>query len=108
VGSDTVNYAFLQVYVSDPDGSCDVKSAFFNSFNPNGYPNQYNPYLMYDDGNIQFHGDTIPNDNRFSLIVEIKPNPSDTSLGYFRFDFFGKDRSDSVSNALKDSILIFR
>lgn len=107
IGSDTVNLGFLQVSAFDDDGLCDIASVNYNSFRPSGSQSGFNEPL-YDDGNLLAHGDTTAGDGKYSLIVKIKPNPSDTSIGFFRFEFRAKDRSFAVSNTLIDSIYVHR
>ena len=105
---DTINIAFLQVKVTDPDGDCDDREAYFNSFNPNGFVLPNNPFAMFDDGNIIAHGDSVAGDNKYSLIVQIGSNPSDTSIGNFTFKFNAKDKSLAVSDTLTKIITIHR
>lgn len=107
-GSDTTNYDTLHIQANDPDGNCDIKQVFFNSYNPRNFPSRFNPFIMYDDGNIHSHGDPIASDYQYSLIVEVTADPSDTSLGYFKFHFYAQDNSDSLSHPLIDSIFIHR
>ncbi len=104
IGSE-LNVAFLQVKVTDPDGLCDIQKAYFNSFKPDGTPSSGNPFDMYDDGNIQGHCDTTAGDGLYSLCIAIDSN---AQLGYFKFIFNAKDRSDSTSNTLIDSIYVYQ
>jgi hypothetical protein len=101
------NIGFLQVKAIDPDGQCDIREVYFHSFRPDGTPtNNGNPFFMYDDGDIVNHCDTVANDTKYSLCISV---PSTIKLfGYYKFVFNAKDRSDSVSNTLIDSIYIYQ
>ncbi len=94
----------LSIIANDPDGYCDLQTVFFNSFLPNGQPSSGNPFTMFDDGNIELHGDTVAMDSRFSLKVGI---PSTiTTTGYYVFRYNATDRSGVTATELVDSILV--
>ena len=78
-----INSAVLSVLANDSNGSCDIKSVFFNSFRPDGTITGGSPFSMFDDGNIPLHGDTIAGDGRYSLIIGIPS--TQTTFGYFKF-----------------------
>jgi hypothetical protein len=97
--------AFLKVHVIDPDGICDIASAYFNAFNPSGVPNPSNPFAMYDDGDVTPpHCDTVAGDGKYSLLIVIDNN---ASLGVFTFKFNARDRSGLVSDTLYKFITVY-
>jgi hypothetical protein len=99
-----LNIAFLQIKVTDPDGLCDIQKSYFNSFKPDGSPSSGNPFSMFDDGDIQGHCDSTAGDGKYSLCIAIN---SQANIGYYKFLFNAKDRSDSTSNTLTDSIYVY-
>lgn len=104
-GSEPVPAAFLKVQGFDPNGDCDVSSAYFNSFNPNGIPSSQNPFLMYDNGNTSLpYSDTIANDKKYSLTIYIN---NQANLGNYSFRFNAKDRLGLVSDTLTKIIRIY-
>ena len=109
VGGDTVNFGFMQVSASDPEGLCDIDLVYFNSFRPSGIQNGFN-IPLYDDGNIIAHGDTVAGDGKYSLFIKITPDPADSLIGFFRFEFNARDRGTPglISNTLIDSINVHR
>jgi hypothetical protein len=103
--SSGLNVAFLQARASDPDGDCDIKQVMFKSQKPDGsYSNGGNPFFMYDDGDIPNHGDTVAADMKYSLLIAIDQN---AQTGYYKFSFNAKDRSDSLSPTIIDSIKVY-
>ena len=96
------NVKVLSVFVTDPDGLCDINSVYFNSFKPNGSPSSGNPFAMFDDGNIPDHGDTVAGDGRYSLKIAI--NSGQTTFGPFKFVYEAMDNSSALSNQIIDTI----
>lgn len=96
------NTGVLSVLTNDPDGRCDINSVFFNSFRPDGSITNGSPFTMFDDGNISVHGDTLAGDGRYSLKIEI--SSMQTTLGFFKFNYQAQDRSNLLSNIIRDSI----
>ncbi len=96
------NTAVLSVFTNDPDGRCDIKTTFFNSYRPDGTITGGSPFTMFDDGNIPLHGDTVAGDGRYSLIIGIPFNQ--TTLGYFKFIYQARDNSNLTGNQIIDSI----
>lgn len=105
IGSDTVRNTSLSVQTTDPDGNCDVSGAFFNSFNPDGIPNPFNPFTMYDDGDETNHCDQTFYDGRYSLCVKIT---HDAHIGYYTFKFNAIDRSGQLSDTLSHLIYVYQ
>jgi hypothetical protein len=102
---DTLRPAFLKVQVIDPDGPCDIREAYFNSINPLGVPNQFNPFAMYDNGNVNPpYCDTVANDGKFSLMIYIG---STATLGNYTFKFNARDKSFVVSDTLYKVINVY-
>jgi hypothetical protein len=103
VGPDTIKLGnqsqvlLLTVNARDADGLTDVARVVFNSYKPDGSASGGNPFLMYDDGLLDAHGDEKPGDGIFSLLVKL---PSNTQLGTYRFEFQAFDRSNEPSNIL--------
>ncbi len=114
VGADTVRFASLEVTATDPDGQCDVKGdgVFFNSFKPpNGEPSLGNPFIMFDDGDIQAHCDDVANDGIFSLCIRLVNNPNGPlpppELGAYVFKFNARDKSNVLSDTLFHTIYVY-
>jgi hypothetical protein len=96
---------FLKIQTLDPNGSCDVLKAYFNSILPNGNPSSGNPFAMYDDGNVlPPYCDTVANDGKYSLLVQF---PSSASLGNYQFRFNADDRSGIVSDTLTKIVTVY-
>jgi len=105
VPSSGTNTAVLSVNANDPNGYCDIKNVFFNSYRPDGTITGGSPFTMFDDGNILLHGDTVAGDSRYSLIIGIPSNQ--TTLGYFKFIYQSRDNANLLSNQVIDSINVF-
>jgi len=110
-GSDSVNTAFLQAQPTDPDGICDINQVYFHSFKPDGTPsNSGNPIPMFDDMNIELHGDTLI-DGKYSLIIKIVNNPNNPfnvvpQLGNYKFNYNAEDIGHLVSDTLTKFIYV--
>ena len=104
VPSSGANVEVLSIFVNDPDGMCDISTAIFNAFAPNGTPSGNNPFSMFDDGNIEAHGDTVAGDGRYSEKIQI--TSAQSVFGYFTFKYTATDRSGLISNEIVDSILV--
>ncbi len=76
----------------------------FNTFLPNGQPATGNPFTLFDDGNIEAHGDTVAMDSRFSQKIEI--TSAQTLVGNFVFKYKVTDRSGVPSAELVDTIVV--
>jgi hypothetical protein len=99
-----INQKFFPIVIkaADPDGQSDVRIVYFNSYKPNGSPALGNPFLMYDDGNINgTSGDYAAGDEFYSLRVGLP-----TAAGTYRFEFFAVDRSNDTSNAFIKNIVV--
>jgi hypothetical protein len=97
------NVGFLQVKALDANGQCDIRHVYFRTIRPDGTTNGLTFY-MYDDGNILEHCDTVANDTKYSLCINID---NTAQIGYYKFIFNAVDRSDSLSNTLRDSIYVY-
>lgn len=86
----------LTVAVRDSQGLSDIHSVFFNTYKPNGSPSSGNPLYMYDNGGSEY-GDASAADGIYSRIITITA-ANDT--GNYRFEFFARDFSDSLSQPL--------
>jgi hypothetical protein len=98
------NINVLSILANDLDGYCDIQSVVFNTFLPNGQPATGNPFTLFDDGNIEAHGDTIAMDSRFSQKIEI--TSAQTLVGNFVFKYKVTDRSGISSTELIDTIVV--
>jgi hypothetical protein len=88
----------LLVRASDQDGISDILKVYFNTFKPDGSPSGGNPFLMYDDGNINgLSGDQSAGDGTYSLKISL---PSGTTPGPYTFEFHAVDRSLDSSNVI--------
>lgn len=95
----------LSVNVLDSNGYCDIKKVFFNSHRPDSTITGGSPFVMYDDGNIDVHGDTTAGDGRFSLKIQVPS--TQTTVGWFTFKYQAEDNSGLLSNQLIGRIYIY-
>lgn len=101
---DTISFC-MKITPTDPDGSCDIKDVFFNSFRPpNDTPSIFNPFKMYDDGS-QYDCDPTPNNGIFSSEIFLIHTP-DFRFGTYKFKFNARDRSDLLSDTLLHLIYV--
>jgi hypothetical protein len=96
----------LSIFVLDSNGYCDIKNVFFNSYRPDSSLTNGSPFKMYDDGDITAHGDSIANDGRFSLIIQIQS--TQTTTGWFTFKYQAEDNSGLLSSQYIGRIYIYR
>ena len=109
----TYNKALVKAWVEDEDGLNDIKYVFFYSEKPDGSPgNEGYPLLMVDNGLPFFinnpweeAGDEVAGDGIYSLTVVIMNN---NLPGRYYFTFYAQDKSDSLSNAIIDSIEVYQ
>ena len=85
----------LYVEADDVDGDCDVKEVYFNAYRPSGTFIGVIPMSLSPMGSWTF---TNP----------VNPAVPDSSYGYFKYQFFAKDRSDAISVGVWDSIKFVR
>jgi hypothetical protein len=101
---DTVFFC-LKITPTDPDGLCDIKDVFFNTFRPpNDTPSIGNPFKMYDDGS-QYDCDPTPNNGIYSSLIILIHTP-DFHFGTYKFKFNARDRSDVLSDTLLHLIYV--
>ncbi len=93
----------LTIRGSDPNGQCDIKTVFFNSILPNGNPSTSNPFIMFDDGDLIAHGDSVAGDGRFSLIIRIPPS---ALLGTYQFNYQATDNRGLSSAILNKPVFV--
>jgi hypothetical protein len=93
----------LSIKGSDQNGQCDVKTVFFNSILPSGNPSSGNPFIMFDDGDLVAHGDSVAGDGRFSLIIKITPG---VSLGTYQFNYQATDNRGLSSAILNKPVYV--
>ena len=78
----------MAIQVTDAQGLNDIQSIYFNTTKPDGSPAQGNPFFMYDDGDIENHGDQVEGDGIYSTIIIIT---AQNDLGDYRFEFIADD-----------------
>ena len=100
-----VNLFHISVKATDPNGQCDLKTVFFNSFKPNGDPAGGNPFLMFDDGDFAAHGDSVAGDGRYSLVIGINSLP-DTQIGTYQFNYQATDNVGLTSAILNKPLYV--
>ncbi len=99
----TADQAFLIfLTASDPNGLQDISRVFFTSTRPDG-TSSGNSFLLYDDGNLQDHGDAAAGDGIYSIIVRVNAS---NQKGLYKFEFRAEDRVRAQSNLLTKFILI--
>jgi hypothetical protein len=95
----------IRAWASDPDGLDDIKQVYFYTQKPDGnLSNSGNPFIMSDNGEASY-GDEIAGDGVFSMIIELNPT---NMVGRYLFTFYMKDKDNSVSDAVIDSIEVFK
>lgn len=101
-----VNFIF-SVDVSDSNGISDIASVYYELFRPDGTKviNSQNisEFPLFDDGNVNSHGDSIANDDRYTIFLTF---PNSVSIGFWRFEFNARDRSAKQSNKLIKSVKV--
>ena len=89
----------LSMAVTDSDGYGDINQVFFKRISP---PSA-NLFSLFDDGDIQIHGDQLAGDGTFSRIISIDPT---AFLGDQLFVFLARDKSGAISDSLFHTITI--
>jgi len=106
---------YLNITVSDSNGSGDIQSVFYYSFKPDGtLANNGDPIFMFDDGHNDNnsegnndHGDAVAGDGIYSIIVQLPPkNAASVPKGTYRWEFQARDREGILSNKIIHNILI--
>ena len=59
--------------------------------------------LLFDDGNIEDHGDLFAGDGIYSRLIQINET---NAKGTYRFEFQAEDRSGEFSNIINHFVLI--
>jgi len=91
---------FCSISVSDSNGANDIESVYFIVVQPDGDNVQLN---LFDDGNINEHGDQIANDGIYSLLIEVNQN---NDKGTYLFKFRARDRGKKLSNEIIHEVVI--
>ena len=97
-----ITLIFTSVEAADSNGINDISEVYFIVYKPNGSTNNIQ-ILMYDDGDLQEHGDSTAGDHIYSRVIQVDQN---NDKGLYRFQFQAKDRSDSLSNIINHNVLI--
>ncbi len=84
----------FHVTVADSDGLSDIDSVYFRNFTSTTPTN----FMMFDDGNLSVHGDSVAADGTYSLIVEIT---SANSTGPKEFHFYAVDKSGARDEEIR-------
>ena len=92
----------LSVLANDENGLQDIENVYFKSYRPDGTTSGDKEF-MFDDGNINGHGDETASDGRYSIIIEVLPK---NTKGKYRFDFQAQDKGKKLSNIIKHNIFI--
>jgi hypothetical protein len=91
-GNSTVTFS---VKVADDDGLADIDSVYFRNMSSTNPV----PFLLYDDGDLTAHGDSVAHDGSYASILQISSTNS-PGVKVFQFsvaDRFGA-RADSTRN----------
>ena len=98
----------FNVEVSDSNGLNDVKSVFYEAYNPDGIKvinsQGISEFPMFDDGNTQENGDVTAGDGIYTVILTF---PVSAQLGTWQFEFLARDRSNTLSNKIIHNIEVF-
>ncbi len=87
----------LYATVNDSNGVCDIKEVYFNAYRPSGF--------IIPGGSVPM---TLVSGNLWTFTNPVLPAAPDSSYGYYKYQFFAKDRSDAVSTGVWDSIKFVR
>jgi len=90
------------VEADDPNGQNDILKVFFVVYKPDSSTNG-NELELYDDGNVDDHGDLIAGDGIYSLLIEVDVT---NDKGEYRFEFQAIDRGGKSSNIIDHLVLI--
>jgi len=90
------------VEASDPNGQNDILKVYFIVYNPDGSTNG-NELELFDDGNIDDHGDLNAGDGIYSLLIQVDQT---NEKGTYRFEFSARDRGGKQSNTIDHIVLI--
>ena len=93
---------FTSIEATDSNGTNDIAEVYFIVFKPDNSTNNSH-ILMYDDGNLEEHGDSTEGDNIYSRLIQVDQG---NDKGLYRFEFKARDRSDSLSNIINHNVLI--
>jgi hypothetical protein len=102
----TISFIF-SVTAYDANGLNDIESVNFVLYRPDNTVVEESPgdtlFLMHDDGDLLFYGDSTANDGIYSF----KNSFGDSSqTGNWKFIFQAIDRSDSLSNIIEHSLFV--
>jgi len=87
----------ISINVSDADGNCDLKEVYFNAYRPSGFIIPGPPIPM-----------TFISNNEWRFTNPVGASTADSSYGYFKYNFFARDRSNVLSVGVWDSIKFVR
>lgn len=87
----------LYATVNDSNGVCDIKEVYFNAYRPSGF--------IIPGGSVPM---TLVSGNLWTFTNPVLPAIPDSSYGYYKYQFFAKDRSDAISVGVWDSIKFVR
>ena len=93
---------FTSVEAMDSNGVVDIKEVYFIVYNPDGSTSGAK-LLLYDDGNIEEHGDLVAGDGIYSKLIQVN---QENQKGTYRFEFQAEDRSGELSNIINHFVLI--
>lgn len=93
---------FMSVKAFDENGLSDIEKVYFTVTRPNGTSSGIKTD-MFDDGDVNAHGDIEPNDGIYSVLVQVT---SDNAKGTYRFDYQALDRGGKLSETISHNIEI--
>jgi hypothetical protein len=96
--------AFLFIKAWDPGGLDNIDSVYFTVLKPDSTSNNVR-YMMYDDGALISHGDSIAGDGVFSL--GIQPPSNESQSGSYVFTFTATDIFHNHGNSLAKVIVAY-
>jgi len=90
------------VEASDPNGQNDILKVYFVVYKPDSSTNG-NELELFDDGNVDDHGDLIAGDGIYSRLIQVDQA---NDKGTYRFEFQAIDRGGKSSNIIDHFVLI--
>ncbi len=103
--SDSLAAALLRAEVVDPDGAGDIESVYFVSQKPDGSMaggGSGTHIPLNDNGTL---GDETAHDGIYSTGIQLN---STNQTGIYIFTFYAKDKSNILSQAVSDSIEVYK
>jgi len=96
----------VKAVVGDPQGGDDIQRVYFELKASDGSyiessPGNHLQLTMFDDGDLQNHGDTEANDSEYALILQVTQN---NVADVYTLEFYVQDKVDNISLMASDTL----